>query len=170
MPTLWIIDGYNFIRQSSRFSELEAENTERGKAAALRWLGRFAERTGERLCVIFDAYTGIHREPIEQSTFGIQVLASRGGYTADEEIIALAREKGDAAVVVSSDREILDAAIKAGASVLKSQEFEREVGKILERGEAEDEEIRARRRPGKGSAFRPPREKKKAYIILRKYQ
>ena len=47
MATLWIIDGYNFIRQSRRFSGLEAERGEKGKAAALRWLGRFSERTGE---------------------------------------------------------------------------------------------------------------------------
>lgn len=170
MATLWIIDGYNFIRQSRRFAELEARNGARGKEAALRWLGDFGFKTGERVCVVFDAYSRLENEMKEDRLHGLRVLASRGGYTADEEIIAMAREKGAAAVVVSSDRAIQEAAVKAGASILKSDEFEREVAKILE-GEAPDEEaLRARRRPGKGDAFRPPKEKKKALALLKKYQ
>ncbi|MFO1463073.1 MAG: NYN domain-containing protein [bacterium] len=170
MPTLWIIDGYNFIRQSRRFAELEARHGARGKASALRWLGEFSARTGERLCVVFDAYSGLQRELQSSHPHGLTVLASRGGYTADEEIIAMVQAQGEAAVVVSSDRMILEAAVKAGASVLKSEEFEREVGKILE-AEAPDEEVlRTRRRPGKGEAFRPPKEKKKALALLKKYQ
>src|SRR5215813_6090330 len=139
MASLWIIDAYNFIRQSRRFSALEAEQGSLGRSAALRWLGDFSLRTGERVCVVFDAYSGLQREPLESHVHGLTVLASRGGYTADEEIIALAKEKGQAAVVVSSDREVLDAAMKAGVSVLKSEEFEREVAKILE-GAPEREE------------------------------
>lgn len=170
MATLWIIDGYNFIRQSQRFSELEAKDGPRGKSAALRWLGEFRKRTGERVCVVFDAYSRLENALKEEHLHGVQVLSSRGGYTADEEIIAMAQEKMQAAVVVSSDRMILEAAVKAGAAILKSDEFEREVAKILG-GEVPDEEAqRARRRPSKGDAFRPPKEKKKALALLKKYQ
>ena len=170
MATLWIIDGYNFIRQSRRFSELETKNGAQGKSAALRWLGKFGQLTGQRVCVVFDAYSRLENVMQEDRLHGLQILASRGGYTADEEIIAMAREKGQASVVVSSDRMIQEAAVKAGASILKSDEFEREVAKILE-GEAPDEESqRVRRRPGKGDAFRPPKEKKKALALLKKYQ
>ncbi len=171
MSTIWIVDGYNFIRQSFRFSDLEARNGPKGRAAALRWLGHFGERTGEKVWVVFDAYSGLHDQMLREQIHGLTVLASRGGYTADEEIIALAREKGEAAVVVSSDKMILEAAVKARASILKSQEFEREVAKILEGSDFEDEaEKRAARRPGKGQAFRPPKEKKKALALLKKYQ
>jgi predicted RNA-binding protein with PIN domain len=171
MSTLWIIDGYNFIRQSPRFSELELKNGVKGRAAALNWLGRFGERTGEKLWVVFDAYSGLHNEMQKERIHGLTVLASRGGYTADEEIIALAQEKKDAAVVISSDRMIQEAAVKAGASILKSQEFEREVAKILDGPDFDDEaEERAARRAAKGQAFRPPKEKKKALALLKKYQ
>ena len=170
MATLWIIDGYNFIRQSRRFAELEAENGPRGKTAALRWLGEFSTRTGARVCVVFDAYSRLENEMHEDRAYGLTILASRGGYTADEEIIALVREKGQAAVVISSDRMIVDAAVKAGASVLKSEEFEREVAKILEAGMPDEAEHRDRRRPQKGAAYRPPQEKKKALAILKKFQ
>lgn len=170
MPTLWIIDGYNFIRTSRRFSELEAEHGAKGRRAALLWLAEFQERTGERVCVVFDAYSRLENVMKEENLHGVQILASRGGYTADEEIIAMARERGQAAVVVSSDRVIMEAAIKAGASILKSEEFEREVAKILEEEAPDEETLRSRRRPGKGEAFRPPKEKKKALALLKKYQ
>ena len=171
MSTIWIIDGYNFIRQSLRFSDLEAHDGPKGRAAALRWLGDFGERTSEKVWVVFDAYSGLHDQMRRESIHGLTVLASRGGYTADEEIMALAKEKGEAAVVVSSDKMILEAAVKAGASILKSQEFEREVAKILRSEDFEDEaEARAARKPGKGQAYRPPKEKKKALALLKKYQ
>lgn len=171
MSTTWIIDGYNFIRQSRRFSEIEAQSGARGRNAALRWLGQFGSQTGERIWIVFDAYSGLHEQMLREKIYGLTVLASRGGYTADEEIIALAREKGEAAVVISSDKMILEAAVKARASILKSDEFEREVAKILEGPDLEDEaDERAARRPGKGPAFRPPKEKKKALALLKKYQ
>lgn len=171
MSTIWIIDGYNFIRQSRRFSDLEAQDGLKGRAAALRWLGRFGKQTGEKVWVIFDAYSGLQEEMRREQIHGLTVLASRGGYTADEEIMALAKEKAEAAVVVSSDRMILEAAVRARASILKSDEFEREVAKILDGPSCDDEtEERAARRPGKGRAFQPPKEKKKALALLKKYQ
>jgi uncharacterized protein len=168
MPSLWIIDGYNFIRQSRRFSEREAIAPEEGRRAALNWLKDFAQATGERVCVVFDAYSGLHRDPISEGFGGIQVIRSRGGYTADEEIIALSQEKKQGAIIVTSDKEILQAAVKAGAAILESLEFEREVAKILERGKTEDENDRPT--PRRGNPFRPPKEKKKAFSILKKYQ
>ena len=170
MATLWIIDGYNFIRQSRRFAELEAENGPRGRQAALAWLGEFVTKTGERVSVVFDAYSRLENQIHETKIFGLNILASRGGYTADEEIITMAKARGEAAVVISSDRMILDAAIKAGSSVLKSDEFERELAKILEGPLPDESTRRARRRPGKGDAFRPTKEKKKALALLKKYQ
>lgn len=167
MASLWIIDGFNFIRQSRRFAEREARDPEPGKIAALRWLARFAEQTGERVCVVLDAYSGLHRNPIFEELGGIQIIHSRGAYTADEEILAMVQERGQAAIVISSDKAVLKGALQAGASILESQEFEREVGRILER---EGEEELPRLGHGKGQAFRPPKEKKKALALLRKYQ
>jgi len=171
MPTLWIIDGYNFIRQSSRFSEIEAENGAKGRKLALAWLARFGDETGERVRVVFDAYSSLRSDLKVEPFSGIEVYLSRGSYTADEEIIQMAQEKGESAVVVSSDRMIQDAAVKAGASILKSDEFEREVGKILDGPNDWDEDLGSKgRKPGKGNAFRPPKEKKKAFALLKKYQ
>ncbi len=167
MSTLWIIDGYNFIRGSRRFSELETRDPERGRETALRWLGSFAEQCGERLRVVLDAYSGYQREPIVGEKYGLEIWRSRGSTTADEEIGLLAREFKEACVVISSDREVQEAAVVAGAAILSVLEFERELGKILEAPE-EDEAGPERRR--RGNPFRPPQEKKRAYFLLRKYQ
>src|SRR4030095_10270328 len=168
MASLWIIDGYNFIRQSRRFSEWEAKAPGEGRGAPLRGLADFAAATRERVSVIFDAYSGLHRDPIAESFQGIQVVRSRGGYTADEEIIALAQEKGEGVIIVSSDKEILKTAVQAGASILEAREFEREAGKILQQGGGRGDDNASIRR--KGNPFQPPKEKKKAFAILRKYQ
>lgn len=170
MATLWIIDGYNFIRNSRRFAELEAHQPEAGKEEALGWLADFSESTGEPVCVVFDAYSGLHRELRDKSKWGIQILESRGGYTADEEIQALSQEKGQGAIVVSSDREVFEAAVRAGASYLKSEEFEREVAKIFAKIDLGDDEEEFTRGSPKGLSFKAPKEKKKAYQILKKYQ
>lgn len=170
MATLWIIDAYNLIRNSRGFSGLEAEQPELGRQAALDWLADFRSVTGQGVWAIFDAYSGVHQKPIEKFHEGIKILESRGGYTADEEIALLARQKREGAVVVSSDKEVIEAAIQAGSSVLTSEEFEREVEKILAKAWEEAEEGLPNDLPKKGRAFQPPKEKKKAYQILRKYQ
>lgn len=169
MATLWIIDGYNFIRQSRRFAEWEAEAPAEGRDAALRWLGKFCAETGERVRVVFDAYSSLAREPKTEKKYQIEIWLSRGGYTADEEIIALAQSLGESCIVVSSDREVITGALRGGASILSSQEFERELGKIFARSEPLNPP-QSRRGPAKGAAFQPPKEKKKAYLLLRKYQ
>lgn len=171
MPTTWLIDGYNFIRTSKRFGGWEAESPQEGREAALRWLGEFAQLTEEVLWVIFDAYSRLAKERANKNQYGLQIIESRGSYTADEEIVELARERGESAIVISSDREVLENAKKAGAGILTSQEFEREVAKILtvQNNLFQEEHFYSNHR-NKGTAFRPPKEKKKAYQRLRRYQ
>ena len=167
MATTWILDAYNFIRSSRRFAEWEAEDPEEGKLAAVEWLARFAEITQFPLCLVFDAYSGLQKNMIDKSTLGIKILESRGGYTADEEIIAMSQDLKEAAVVVSSDREIQRAVIQSGSSILGSEEFEREAAKVLKARDGDEGEDPA---PRKGMAFRPPKEKKRAYQLLRSFQ
>lgn len=170
MATVWIIDGYNFIRTSQRFAGWEAEAPQTGRQAALEWLGEFAQLTGESLWVVLDAYSRLENHRGEKHFLGLKVMESRGAYTADEEIVELAQERGEGAIVVSSDRQVLAGAIKAGASVLTSQEFEREVSRILRAQEVEEDFRKSRSPKGKGMAFRPPKEKQKAYQRLKRFQ
>lgn len=173
MASVWIIDGYNFIRCSRRFSAWEAEAPEEGRDAALAWLGEFAGWSGEELWVVLDHYSSLERERRELSAHGLKVLLSRGSYTADEEILALVQEMGERAIVISSDREVQRGARSAGATILSSPEFERELAPILQRIHREsgegDEDLTPLPPRGK-SGPKVPREKKKAILKLRKYQ
>ncbi len=169
MASIWLIDGYNFIRCSRRFEEWEAKDPEAGKAAALKWLGEFAQSTGEILWVVFDHYSSLERERTESKAYGLKVILSRGAYTADEEIVAMVQDLGERAIVISSDKEVLSGARRNGASILSSQEFEREVAKVLQALSGEREDLTPWPETT-GRAFKPPKEKKKAYQKLRKYQ
>src|SRR5262249_2296137 len=53
----------------------------------------------------------------------IRVLFSPPPSTADDELMRLARELGNGAVVVSSDRKVQDAARRAGSAVLAAEQF-----------------------------------------------
>lgn len=169
MASIWLIDGYNFIRCSRRFDEWEAEDPEAGKAAALEWLGEFSQGTGEELWVVLDHYSSLERERREFGAYGLKVLLSRGAYTADEEILTLTEDLGERAIVVSSDREVQQGALRRGACILSSQEFEREVAKVLRRLRGDEEEDFSEFE-SRGAPFKVPKEKKKAYAKLRKYQ
>ncbi|MCP5467792.1 MAG: NYN domain-containing protein [Deltaproteobacteria bacterium] len=169
MASHWIIDAYNFIRQSPYLSNIEVHQEERAKEELFQFLNDFAEITQEKIIVVFDAYSGTHSEPIKKIKGYLSIIESRGSYTADEEIIMLAQSLREAAIVISSDREVMRGASKAGASILSSSEFEREVDKILDLYEAISED------PDRFSGLPPkrtqvPKEKKKAYRLLRKYQ
>ncbi len=170
MASLWIIDGYNFIRVSRRFSAWEGEAPEAGREAALRWLGEFSQLTGQEVCVILDAYGGVHQKMKQRRAFGIEILESRGGYTADEEILNQAKILGERAIVISSDREVLQGAIRAGCSVLSSQEFENEVEKIRRHFRENAHNFPGATPSPPPRSVTPPKEKKKAFQILRKYQ
>lgn len=173
MASIWIIDGYNFIRCSRRFSAWEAEAPEEGRDAALAWLGEFAGWSGEEIWVVFDHYSSLERERRELNTHGLKILLSRGSYTADEEILTLVRDMGERAIVISSDREVQRGSRSAGASILSSQEFERELAPIIQRIHREsgwEEEDEAPLPPKGKSGPKVSGEKKKAILKLRKYQ
>lgn len=170
MATLWIIDGYNFIRQSRRFAEIEAREHAKGEMLAIEYLAKFSKVTEQGLVVVFDNYSSLNQVPKEEQIAGIKILRSRGGYTADEEIIELAEQYGEGCIVISSDRAILEASIRSKASILTSGEFERELSKIFDSIGVENDREAPRRQNKQGRAFTPPKEKKKAYNILKRFQ
>src|SRR6185503_946007 len=53
----------------------------------------------------------------------VRVVFSRPPLTADDELMRLARQLRNGAVVVSSDRKVQDAARRAGSAVLTAEQF-----------------------------------------------
>ena len=56
------------------------------------------------------------------------MVFSRHGEKADAVVIRMARDLGEGALVVSSDREVIDSSVSAGAVAVSSQEFEQRLG------------------------------------------
>lgn len=119
-----IIDGYNLIRQSDAFRQSEKVSLEEGRHALLRSLSQYRKRTGHRLTVVFDAWASGSPEVERDRYGGIAILYSQRGRTADDLIKRMVRERREALVVVTSDRDISDFAARRGVPAVSSPDFE----------------------------------------------
>lgn len=138
-----IIDGYNFIRQSPTLLRIEARSLEEGRLSLIRKLATYKRVRGNPVVVVFDAGRAGHASVEEERMGGVQIFYSAAGQSADEVIINLARNLRESAVIVSSDRMVLDAARGFGCGILKSDEFEKKLklaSAFLEAGRDDDED------------------------------
>ena len=119
-----IIDGYNLIRQSPVLSLLDARDLEAGRRALLESLAAYRRRRPLPLTVVFDGWLSGNLTETRDRFQGIAILYSRRGQRADEVIKRLLAQERQRAVVVSSDRELQDFALKVGAEFISAREFE----------------------------------------------
>jgi predicted RNA-binding protein with PIN domain len=117
----WLVDGYNVVRRDPDLRAREAESLEAGRRALLHRLAWALRTLRDEFTVVFD---GARRSGGEATAAGrIRVVFSRPPATADDELMRLARQLGNGAVVVSSDRKVQDAARRAGSAVLTAEQF-----------------------------------------------
>ena len=119
-----IIDGYNLIRRSARLSALDRQDLESGREALVGMLAAYKKFKAHRITVVFDGTRAAVLSPRHDRQRGISILFSRNGQTADDVIIKMARKEGPKAVIVSSDRQIAQAAAAAGAATVGAGQFE----------------------------------------------
>jgi uncharacterized protein len=127
---------------------------------------------GTIFCCVFDATGSINAQRIEEGHGSVKAIYTKGGEIADEVIIELARQKKEAAIVVSSDREIIEAAEKAGSSTLSSPEFERILLRMNQTHLDDEEEAGFDFRQGtkkRGPAHRRPKKERKVAGKVRKW-
>jgi predicted RNA-binding protein with PIN domain len=134
-----IIDGYNLIRQSSQWSRLDIEDMQLGREALLKTLAEYKKKKAHRITVVFDAAeaTGIMER--NGAVGGISVKVSSPGQSADTLIKRMAAELREKALVVSSDRDIVDHVSGLGAAVIGSPDSEMKISLALW-GHAGDED------------------------------
>jgi len=119
-----IVDGYNLIRQSDVLRIHERQSLEAGRKALVHLLTGYRKIRGYRITVVFDGWlSGAPQEERDREA-GIDIIYSRRGEKADEVIKRLARQRTDETIIVTSDRPVMDAAIRAGAAAIPSREFE----------------------------------------------
>ena len=119
-----VIDGYNLIRQSPRFSELDRQDLQAGRDALVEALVAYKKVKAYRITVVFDgtaAFTGMPRRDVHK---GISLRYSSHGETADSVIKRMAENEKEKLMVVTSDQEIVRYAETMGATTIGSVEFE----------------------------------------------
>jgi predicted RNA-binding protein with PIN domain len=121
MTTRWIVDGMNVI--GSRPTGWWRDRP-RAMRSLVGELSAFAERTGEKLMVVFDG------EPFElEGGEGLHVrfASRRGRNAADDDIVSLVEGDDDPGglVVVTSDGDLARRVRAAGGAVLGAGEFRR---------------------------------------------
>jgi predicted RNA-binding protein with PIN domain len=111
-----LVDGYNVTKTGYGGLTLESQRTR-----LLAGLGGLAARTGAEVTVVFDGAEGTVPVALPAPR-GVRLLFSRRGETADEVLRRLVRHEpqGRPVVVVSSDREVADGVVAAGASAVPS--------------------------------------------------
>ncbi len=125
-----IVDGYNLLGVRGRGFSGGNFMAEAARERLILELSAYRQRKQHDVIVVFDGWRdGLGAEQHEARS-GVTVIYSRRGEQADRVIQRLAEEFGRDGAVVSSDREVADAARAAGAFVMGAQEF---AGRLAER-------------------------------------
>lgn len=126
---LLIVDGYNVIRQTPPYSHLAEADLDSARVALVSDVAAFAQ--GEfAATVVFDGHNNPHSNGLPHTVAGITVVFSRHGLDADSVIEGLARaarERGEEAVVVTSDAQTQWTVMGGGVGRMSSAEFSGEL-------------------------------------------
>lgn len=118
-----LVDGYNLIGAQGRFRkdrDVLLNERDRLKKALSIYASTLPEPA--RITVVFDGFP-TDREGSYQSAGSVVVLFSEEEGSADAVIVRLALRHREQAIVISSDREVIDRSRLAGARVVGCREF-----------------------------------------------
>ncbi len=159
----WLVDGYNVIRRDPELMARERESLQAGREALCRLLSTAARLSGDQFSVVFDGDRG---GGSGAGGLGVRVIFSSGRETADH---VLARQAMAGVTVVSNDREVRDAAMRAGAIAVGADEFLARLRKAARpRAPVKEEDDDTPTPPKKGNPRRLPKKKRAADRALRR--
>jgi uncharacterized protein len=122
-----IIDGYNLIRQSAILSALDQQDIMLGREALVDTLAAYRKKKPHRITVVFDGSRSPLFSQRRDRQKGISIRFSRKGESADDVIKRMARKEREKALVVSSDKEIVNSAAASGAATISAPRFEEKI-------------------------------------------
>ncbi len=122
-----IIDGYNLIRQSDTFSTIDRRDIQDGREALVNTLAAYKRVKGHRITIVFDGLNAPAVALNKDKRKGIEIQFSRTGEIADTVIKRMVIREREKALVVSSDRDIIDFASSQGAATISSPSFEKRI-------------------------------------------
>lgn len=128
MRTL-IVDGYNVIHRTPPYSLIAEDDLDAARAALVSDVSAFAH--GEwRATVVFDGHSNLASTGLAHEVGGVTVIFSRYGMDADaviESLARVARERGEAATVVTSDAQTQWTVLGGSVDRMSSREFSGEL-------------------------------------------
>jgi predicted RNA-binding protein with PIN domain len=118
-----IVDGYNVIRADSRLQSLERVSLEHAREVLVQTLASAPRLVNDEITVVFDGGRGTRRHVHSQRRGRVDLLYSAQGQTADEVIVARARDvvRRGRVVVVSNDAEVRENCRAEGCEVSTSE-------------------------------------------------
>jgi predicted RNA-binding protein with PIN domain len=119
-----IIDGYNLIRQSTQFSQIEEIDLAAGREALIDSLAAYKRIKAHRITVVFDGTNNPLDMGNRDRLKGIDIRFSRSGELADTVIKRMVDREKQRAMVVTNDKDVIHYAQIKGASTINSSEFE----------------------------------------------
>jgi uncharacterized protein len=123
MALYLIIDGYNLIRQSPDLMAQESQDLRWGREALLEKLAAYRRLKKYAITVVFDGWEAGEGLGNRDRVQGMLVIYSRRGEKADEVIKRMADQEREGSLIISSDREIMQYAERAGAAVMSAEDF-----------------------------------------------
>ncbi len=124
MPVHIIVDGYNVIRQSPVMEPLDRQDLQLGRETLVDKLAAYKRLKGYKITVVFDGIGDAGLFESQDREKGILIKFSRHGETADAVIKRMVASEKQKALVVSSDRAVIDFSASQGASTIGAVEFE----------------------------------------------
>ena len=172
MPIHIIIDGYNLIRQSAALSALDQQDIMLGREALVNRLATYRKIKSHRITVVFDArHSPLFSEQTDRHK-GIAIRFSRRGESADDVIKRMAQEEREKALVVSSDREIVNFAALCGAATISAPQFEHKIEMAIQvdrhADASENDSGRVPRTKKKGPSRRLSKKQRRNRIKIKK--
>jgi len=158
----WLVDGYNVIRRAPDLASRERESLQAGRETLCRVLSAAARLSGDRFTVVFDGDRGGGSVP---GGPGVHVVFSSGRESADH---VLARRATAGVAVVSNDREVRQAATRAGATAVTADDFLARLRKSSPARVPDKDEEPTEPREKKGNPRRLPKKARAAARALRR--
>gem|GEM_PF-346829 len=165
-----LIDGYNLLHVAHSLTRLNSTQLRQERDRLIDQLSAYQKLKPSAMTLVFDGWLGGWTTEQREIKRGIEIIYSKLGEKADEVIKRLAREKGSAAIVITSDRDISKFAERMGAAVIPSEQFQEKLehasGRLEEGLEEEEEEEKGVKK--KGLARRLSKKEKRTRAALKK--
>jgi predicted RNA-binding protein with PIN domain len=129
-----LIDGYNLI--GIGHNKLETARND-----IIEKLSRYSKIRDHDITIVFDAWKAGQSVENRTKSGRVTVIYSRVAEKADDVIISMIGKDDKAWIVVSTDREIYDAAIRKELAAITSEEFERKLYQSLNEEMPEETEF-----------------------------